>query len=56
MLSDGVVYLDSWVKEGMGRCFQLMEGESADQLREWTARRDDLVTFEVIPMIRSAEG
>jgi hypothetical protein len=56
MLPDGLRYLDSWVDEGLGRCFQLMETDDAHLFDEWIARWGDLADFEVVPVIGSAEA
>lgn len=56
LLPDGLRYVDSWIDEGLGRCFQLMETDDARLLDEWTARWSDLVEFEVVPVIGSADA
>jgi hypothetical protein len=56
MLPTGLVYLDSWVDERLDRCFQLMETDDPGLLDQWTAEWSDVVTFEVIPLIDSAEA
>ena len=56
MLPNGVQYIDSWVDEKVERCFQLMESESLDLLNEWISKWDDLVDFEVVPLISSAQA
>jgi hypothetical protein len=38
-----------------GRCFQIMEAERAESLAEWTERWEDLVEFEIVPVVASAE-
>jgi Domain of unknown function (DUF3303) len=56
LLPAGLVYLDSWIDERLDRCFQLMEADDPALLDEWTARWSDLVEFEVVPVITSAEA
>ena len=56
MLPPGLVYLESWVDEGLGRCFQLMETDDPRLLDQWTAEWRDLVSFEIIPLIDSTEA
>jgi Protein of unknown function (DUF3303) len=56
LLPDGLRYVDSWIDESLGRCFQLMETDDARLLDEWTARWSDLVEFEVVPVIGSADA
>jgi hypothetical protein len=56
MLPDGLEYIDSWVEEGLGRCFQLMETDDAGLFDRWIERWADLGTFEVVPVLSSAEA
>jgi Protein of unknown function (DUF3303) len=56
MLPDGLAYLDSWVDEGLGRCWQLMETEDPRLFDEWIARWSDLAEFEVVAVLPSAEA
>jgi hypothetical protein len=55
MLPEGVAYLASWVEPGGARCFQMMEAESPELLQVWVGRWDDLVRFEIIPVLTSQE-
>ena len=57
MLPDGLAYVSSWVTaQDMGRCFQLMETDDPALLRTWTERWSDLVEFEIVPVVTSAEA
>lgn len=56
MAPEGLRYVDSWVDFEFRRCFQIMEAESEDQLREWTVCWEDLVDFEIVPVRTSAEA
>ena len=57
MLPAGLVYLESWVEEpDLDRCFQLMETDEPDAFEEWMASWSDLVEFEVVPVVTSAEA
>ncbi len=56
MLPPGLVYVDSWIDESLGRCFQLMETDDPALLDAWIARWSDLAEFEVVPVIGSAEA
>jgi len=57
LLPDGLRYLDSWIDaESLGRCFQLMETDDRALLDEWLANWCDLVAFEVVPVVDSAEA
>ena len=57
MLPPGLVYLESWIDERrLDRCFQLMETEDAGVFETWIAEWSDLVEFEIVPVIGSAEA
>ena len=57
MLPDGLVYVDSWIDERtLDRCFQLMETGDPSLFDEWTAQWADLATFEIVPVVGSAEA
>ena len=56
MLPPGLVYLDSWIDERLERCFQLMETNDPSLLEAWTAEWSDLVSFEIVPLVGSAEA
>lgn len=55
MLPEDVDYLGSWIEAAGPRGFQLMEAPGAESLEPWMRRWDDLVDFEVIPVLPSAE-
>ena len=52
---DDVTYQASWVFRAGDRCFQMMEAPHEESLRPWLAAWNDLVEFEVVPVITSAE-
>lgn len=56
MMPEGLHYVNSWTDASFGTCFQLMETDSANFLDEWIANWNDLVDFEVIPVMSSAEA
>lgn len=55
MLPDGVTYHASWVDPTGNRCFQIMEASNQESLDAWITRWHDLVDFEVIPVLTSAD-
>jgi hypothetical protein len=55
-LPEGLKYVASWVTVDMAMCYQLMECQDRAVLEEWIALGSDLVDFEVIPVITSAEA
>ena len=56
-MPDGLRYIDSWIEDSTReRCFQLMEADDEALLHEWAARWEDLVDFEFIRVITSADA
>ncbi|HEY6293174.1 MAG TPA: DUF3303 family protein [Terriglobia bacterium] len=53
MLPEGVNYHASWVDTEGTRCFQVMEALSPESLNAWIKRWDDLIDFEIIPVLSS---
>ncbi|GIH02759.1 hypothetical protein Rhe02_08260 [Rhizocola hellebori] len=56
MMPDGLRYVDSWVEASLSRCFQLMECDDLSLLMTWIGRWDDLIDFEVVPVVTSGEA
>ena len=56
MLPEGLKYVESWTETDFGRCFQLMECDDPELFRQWTARWDDLVEFEIAAVLTSKEA
>jgi Protein of unknown function (DUF3303) len=56
MAPDGLAYVASWVDDELRVCYQLMETDDRSLLDEWIANWTDLVEFEVVPVITSAEA
>jgi len=56
MAPEGLRYISSWVDLKLERCFQVMEAENEELLKEWMANWHDLVEFEVIPVQTSEEA
>jgi Protein of unknown function (DUF3303) len=57
MLPEGLEYVASWVEDdGMDRCFQLMRTSDPALFGVWTERWADLVSFEIVPVVTSAEA
>ena len=53
MLPDGLEYIDSWLSEDGTCCFQLMKTDHAELFKLWTEKWQDLVDFEIVPVIPS---
>jgi hypothetical protein len=56
MLPEGLKYLESWITADLDRCFQLMESDDPRLFDQWVARWEDLVDFEIVPVISSEEA
>lgn len=56
MVPDGLTYVSSWVEENLTTCYQLMETADRALLDEWMGKWNDLVEFEVHPVITSGEA
>ena len=56
MMPEGLRYVDSWVEPTFERCFQLMECDDPSLFQQWIAHWQDLVDFEIIPVVTSKEA
>jgi len=56
LIPEGLKYIDSWVQSDFGRCFQLMETDKPALFQQWTAAWEDLVEFEIVPIITSKQA
>ena len=54
-MPDGLRYVNSWIEASFDRCFQLMECDDARLLQQWIASWTDLIEFEIVPVVPSAE-
>jgi hypothetical protein len=52
---DGLTYVDSWIEANFDRCFQLMDCTDARLLQQWVAAWGDLIDFEIVPVVPSAQ-
>jgi hypothetical protein len=52
----GVRYIDSWVSSDLTCCYQLMEADDRARLDAWMDAWRDLVDFEVVPVVTSAQA
>lgn len=55
MMPDGLHYVSSWIDPEHQRCFQLMETHDPALLGEWVSAWADLINFEIVPVLPSAE-
>lgn len=56
MAPEGLAYVSSWVDTKLECCYQVMETDDRSLLDQWMARWNDIVEFEVYPVITSAEA
>ncbi len=56
MLPEGLNYIDSWVQLDLHNCFQLMECDDTSLFTQWTSHWQDLVEFEIIPVVTGKEA
>ena len=52
---EGLTYVASWVADDLRTCWQVMECDDRALLDAWIANWRDLVDFEVIPALTTAE-
>ena len=56
MAPDGLRYVASWVANDFTRCYQVMESDDQALVDQWIANWADIVDFDVIPVVPSAEA
>lgn len=54
MMPDTLSYEGSWVQADFDRCFQLVECEDVADLQRWVANWQDVVDFEIVPVLDGA--
>jgi hypothetical protein len=54
-MPEGLKYVSSWIEPNFDRCFQVMECDDARLLQEWTLAWGDLMEFEIVPVVTSAD-
>ncbi len=55
MMPEGLRYVESWIEPNFDRCFQLMECDDARLLQEWISNWNDLMDFEIVPVVSSEQ-
>lgn len=55
LMPDGLKYILSWLDPAGTICYQLMETQDSRLLDRWISNWSDLVDFEVVPVLTSAE-
>jgi hypothetical protein len=54
-MPEGLTYIDSWIEPNFDRCFQLMETADLRLLQQWILAWNDLMEFEIVPVVPSKE-
>ena len=54
MAPEGLRYVASWVTSEFQTCYQVMECEDESLIGTWISNWDDLVDFEIVPVMTSA--
>ncbi|MFN8458194.1 MAG: DUF3303 family protein [Anaerolineae bacterium] len=55
LMPEGLKYVGSWVEANFNRCFQLMECDDLRLFQQWVVQWQDLVEFEIVPVVPSQE-
>lgn len=55
MMPEGLAYIDSWVEPNFDRVFQLMECDELTLFQQWIAQWNDLMEFEIVPVVPSRD-
>lgn len=55
MAPPGLDYVGSWITEDLSTCYQVMACDDRALLDQWMANWRDIVDFEVLPVLTSAE-
>lgn len=56
LASSELRYVSSWVVEDLSTCYQIMECDKREDLDGWIAAWNDLVDFEVVPVMESKDA
>jgi len=53
---EGLEYVASWVTQDLTTCYQVMRCDDRALLEEWMSRWRDIVRFEVVEVMTSADA
>ena len=56
MAPEGLRYVNSWVTNDLTTCYQVMECDDRALLDQWMDNWRDIVEFEVVPVLTSADA
>ena len=51
LMPDGLEFVAAWVTADLGRVFQVMECDDITLLQAWVANWEDIVEFEIVPVV-----
>jgi hypothetical protein len=54
-MPEGLKWVGSWIELNFDRCFQLMECDDARLLQDWIMEWNDVMSFEIVPVVPSKE-
>ena len=55
LMPEGLEYVSSWIAVDLKICWQLMRTEDQSLFQRWIDNWKDLVDFEIVPVLTSAE-
>ena len=55
LMPEGLHYVSSWITEDLTTCYQVMETENPELFAQWITEWNDVMDFEVLPVLSSAE-
>jgi hypothetical protein len=53
---EGLKYISSWIDESILCCYQIMETHDSKLLEQWMNNWEDIIDFDVFPVISSKEA
>jgi hypothetical protein len=55
MMPEGLEYVSSWISHDLKTCWQVMQTDNRRLFDEWTRNWDDLMDFQIVPILASSE-
>ncbi|HEY4283943.1 MAG TPA: DUF3303 family protein [Chthoniobacterales bacterium] len=55
MMPGGLEYMSSWISHDLKTCWQVMQTNDRKSFDEWTRNWDDLMDFQIVPILTSSE-
>jgi hypothetical protein len=56
LMPDELYYVNSWISDNLSTCYQVMQTENYESLKQWMDNWKDLIDFTVTPVITSQEA